>query len=42
MNPITSILFLTIINSMLLLWVLGVVIDIKYKDIKKDKHDKMV
>jgi hypothetical protein len=42
MNPITSILLLTSINSILLLWVLGVVLDIKYKEIKKDKDDKMV
>jgi hypothetical protein len=42
MNPITSILLLTSINSILLLWVLGVVLDIKYKEIKKDEHDKMV
>jgi hypothetical protein len=37
-----SILLLTTINSILLLWILSIVIDIKYKDIKKDKHDKMV
>lgn len=42
MNPISSILLLTACNSLLLLWVLSVVIDIKYKDIKKDEHDKMV
>jgi hypothetical protein len=42
MNPITGILLLTAINLLLLLWILSVVIDIKYKDIKKDKDDKMV
>jgi len=42
MNPITSILLLTAFNSLLLLWVLSAVIHIKYKEIKKDEHDKMV